>query len=208
MVSMKIGLLIGLFLLIFLIGCSTEIETEKVKKMVNLTGEKATFAGGCFWCMEAAFEGIEGVGKVVSGYAGEKGNPTYAEVAAGKTKYKEAIQVFFDPKKISYEKLVDIFWKQIDPTDAGGQFVDRGPQYTTAIYYHNETQKKVALKSKQDLEKSGKFAKPIVTEILPFSYFYLAEEYHQDYSKKRTAAYKIYEVGSGRPQYKKKIWEK
>jgi len=206
---MKIGLLIGLFLLIFLIGCSTEIETEKVKKMVNLTGEKATFAGGCFWCMEAAFEGIEGVIDVVSGYAGEDiSKPTYAKVSTGRTKYKEAIQITYDPKKISYNEIVDIFWKQIDPTDAGGQFTDRGPHYTTAIYYHNESQKKIALESKKKLGESGKFDKPIVTEILTYSKFYLAEEYHQDYSKKKALQYKIYEQGSGRSQYKKKIWEK
>ena len=199
---------IGILVILVLIsGCGEKSVKMEVKLIENISWEKATFAGGCFWCMEAAFEGIEGVSNVVSGYAGKKGSPTYAEVASGQTKYKEAIQIFFDPQKISYKKLLDLFWKQIDPTDAGGQFVDRGPQYSTAIYYHNETQKKVALQSKKDLEKSRKFIKPIVTEVLPYMYFYLAEDYHQNYSQKRTLQYKVYEKGSGRPQFKKKMWE-
>lgn len=207
---MKYLMVLGLVVLVLISGCTKVSGDKKMnEKITNQTLEKATFAGGCFWCMEAAFEGIEGVGKVVSGYAGGiKANPTYAEVSTGKTKYKETIQVSYDPKKITYENLLDIFWKQIDPTDDGGQFTDRGPQYLTAIFYHNETQKKLALDSKKKLSSSGKFDKPIVTEILPYTNFYLAEEYHQDYSKKRNIAYKIYEQGSGRPQFKKETWEK
>ena len=198
-------ILTGIFLIS---GCLT--STEKITKMPKKTNqsEVATFAGGCFWCMEAAFEGLHGIVDVVSGYSGGKeNNPTYTAVSMGKTSHKEAIQIKYDPKKITYQELLDLFWKQIDPTDDGGQFVDRGPQYRTAIFYHNQTQKQLAEKSKVALTKSSKFDKPIVTEILSFDKFYLAEEYHQDYSKKRTLAYKIYEKGSGRPQYKKKVWE-
>ena len=163
--------------------------------------------GGCFWCIEALFKELDGIIKIVSGYSGGKEeNPSYEEVSTGKTGHKEAIQVTYDPKKVSYEELLDLFWRQIDPTDSGGQFADRGPQYLTAIFYHDETQKGLAEKSKDDLKKMGKFDKPIVTEILPYENFYVAEEYHQDYSKKRTVAYKIYEKGSGRLDYKKEMW--
>lgn len=169
--------------------------------------EKATFAGGCFWCMEPPFEKFEGVVEVISGYTGGyKMDPTYEEVSAGGTGHAEAIQVIYDPSKISYEKLLDVFWKQIDPTDSGGQFVDRGPQYRSAIFYHTEEQKVLAEKSKNELEKSGRFKKPIVTEILKFSEFYKAEEYHQDYYKKSSARYKFYRYHSGRDQYLEKVW--
>ncbi|MFC2074828.1 peptide-methionine (R)-S-oxide reductase MsrB [Bdellovibrionota bacterium] len=169
--------------------------------------EIATFAGGCFWCMEAAFETLDGVSEVISGYAGgTKENPTYEEVSAGVTGHKETIQVYFDPKKISYTQLLDTFWRNIDPVDSQGQFVDKGTQYTSAIYYHNETQKKHAEESKKKL--AGKFEKPIVTEILPFTTFYKAEDYHQDYYKKSKIRYKIYTAGSGRKKRLKQLWGK
>lgn len=169
--------------------------------------EKATFAGGCFWCMEPAFEEIDGVTEVISGYTGgEEKNPTYEQVASGKTGHAEAVQITYDPSKVSYEKLLEVFWRQIDPTDDGGQFADRGPQYRTAIFYHNEEQKSLAEKSKEELTKSGKFRKPIATEIRPYSQFYEAEDYHQDYYKKNSARYESYKYYSGREPYLKKVW--
>ncbi len=171
--------------------------------------ENATFAGGCFWCMEHPFEELDGVIDVVSGYTGgTKENPTYAEVSSGKTNHAESVQITYDPKKISYSELLDVFWRQIDPTDKNGQFIDRGRQYRTAIFYHTEEQKTLAEKSKAELERSGIFGKPIVTEITKASKFYKAEDYHQDYYKTHSLRYKIYRFGSGRDQYLKKIWGK
>ncbi|UCH12985.1 MAG: peptide-methionine (S)-S-oxide reductase MsrA, partial [Candidatus Omnitrophota bacterium] len=147
--------------------------------------EKATFAGGCFWCVEATFEEINGVKEVISGYTGgTKKNPTYKEVSSGTTGHFEAIQITYEPSVVSYKELLDIFWRQIDPTDAGGQFADKGSQYMTAIFYHNEKQRKLAEESKKELEKSGRFQKPIATKIIKASKFYKAEDYHQDYYKK------------------------
>lgn len=167
----------------------------------------ATFAGGCFWCTEADFEKLPGVVKVVSGYTGgHKEDPFYKEVSAGTTGHVEAIQVFYDPEKISYNELLDYFWRHIDPTDAGGQFVDRGSQYRSAIFYHNEEEKRLAEKSKEKLDNSGRFKKPIVTEIIPFMKFYEAEEYHQDYYKKHPWKYKFYRNDSGRDKFFKEVW--
>ncbi len=169
--------------------------------------EKATFAGGCFWCMEPPFEKLEGVKDVVSGYTGgHKDNPSYEEVSSGKTGHVEAVQITFDPSKVSYEKLLDVFWRQIDPTDAGGQFVDRGSQYRSVIFYHTQEQKTIAEKSKEELERSGRFNKQIVTEILPAGKFYPAEAYHQDYYKKNPIRYKFYRFNSGRDQFLKRVW--
>jgi peptide methionine sulfoxide reductase msrA/msrB len=167
--------------------------------------EKATFAGGCFWCMESAFEKLDGVIDVVSGYAGGNGqNPTYEDYA--KKGHVEVIEVTYDPSKISYERLLEVFWMQIDPTDAGGQFVDRGAQYRSAIFVHNEEQKRVAEKSKEELSKSGRYTKPVVTEILAASPFFKAEDYHQDYYKKNAIRYKFYRYNSGRDQFLEKVW--
>ncbi|MCX7918548.1 MAG: peptide-methionine (S)-S-oxide reductase MsrA [bacterium] len=169
--------------------------------------EYATFAGGCFWCIEPAFKQVDGVITVVSGYTGgTKKNPTYAEVCTGTTGHYEAVQITFDPKKVSYQQLLDIFWQQIDPTDPNGQFVDRGPQYRTAIFYHTEEQKKLAEQSKQQLNQSGRYPKPIVTAIIPATTFYPAEEYHQDFYKKCPVRYKTYRAHSGRDEYLNKIW--
>jgi len=171
--------------------------------------EKATFAGGCFWCMVPPFEKLDGVAEVISGYTGgRKVNPTYEEVSAGTTGHVEAIEVVYDPAKVTYEKLLDVFWRQINPTDAGGQFVDRGSQYLSVIFYHNEEQKGLAERSKKELEKSGRFDQPIVTEIRPAGPFYPAEEYHQDYWKKNPIRYKFYRFNSGRDQYLAKVWGK
>jgi peptide methionine sulfoxide reductase msrA/msrB len=171
------------------------------------TVEKATLAGGCFWCMVPPFEKLDGVTEVLSGYTGgHKENPTYEEVSAGKTGHVESVQVTFDPSKISYEKLLGVFWRQIDPTDPGGQFVDRGAQYRSVIFYHTPEQKALAEKSRDELQRSGRFQKPIVTEILPAGKFYKAEEYHQDYYKKNPIRYKFYRFNSGRDQFLKKVW--
>ncbi len=173
----------------------------------DTTTEKATFAGGCFWCMEPPLEKLDGVIDVISGYTGgKKVNPTYEEVSYGGTGHLEAVQVIYDPSKITYSELLDVFWKQIDPTDPNGQFVDRGSQYRSAIFYHNDEQKGLAEISKEELDKSGKFGRPIVTEIIMASAFYKAEDYHQDYHKKNPIRYKFYRYNSGRDQYLKKIW--
>jgi peptide methionine sulfoxide reductase msrA/msrB len=169
--------------------------------------EMATFAGGCFWCTEADFEKVPGVVKVISGYTGgRKENPSYEEVSSGTTGHVEAVQVYYDPARVSYKELLNWFWRHVDPTDPGGQFVDRGSQYRSAIFYHNEEQKRLAEKSKEALEKSGKFDKPIVTEIIKFDKFYEAEEYHQDYYKKNPLRYKYYRYASGRDQFLEKVW--
>ena len=183
------------------------MKTDTAREEMNL--RKATFAGGCFWCTESDFEKLPGVVKVISGYTGgNKENPTYGEVSSGTTGHVEAVQVYYDPAKITYEELLDYFWKHVDPTDAGGQFVDRGSQYRSVIFYHDEDQKRLAEKSKETLSKSGKFNKPIVTEILRFSKFYEAEDYHQDYYKTHSLKYKFYRYGSGRDQFLEKVWGK
>ena len=169
--------------------------------------EKAIFAGGCFWCMEPPFEKLAGVKEVISGYTGGfKGNPTYEEVSAGSTGHLEAVMVVYDPSRVTYEKLLDVFWRQIDPTDAGGQFVDRGAQYRSAIFYLSDTQKKLAEKSRDALAASGVFKTKIATEILPASKFYPAEDYHQDYYKENPIRYKYYRGGSGRDKFLEKTW--
>ena len=151
----------------------------------------ATFAGGCFWCMEAPFEKLDGVGDVISGYTGGKSeNPTYQDY--GTKGHLEAIQLTYDPSKITYQELLDVFWRKHDPTDSNGQFVDRGKQYRPAIFYQNEEQRQIAELSKKELDDSGIFDKPITIEIVPFTNFYAAEEYHQDYYKKSPIRYKIY----------------
>ena len=171
--------------------------------------EKATFAGGCFWCMTPPFEKLDGVDKVISGYTGgHVVNPTYEQVVSETTGHLESVDVIYDPSRISYEKLLDVFWHQINPTDTGGQFVDRGESYTSAIFYHNEEQKRLAEESKKKLERSGRFDKPIATAIVPAGPFYPAEDYHQDYWKKNPVRYKFYRYNSGRDQYLEKIWGK
>jgi peptide methionine sulfoxide reductase msrA/msrB len=182
------------------------VGTDKTPKKSNL--KKATFAGGCFWCMEPPFEKLEGVLEVISGYTGgNKENPTYKEVSSGTTGHVEAIQILYNPAKVTYKELLDVFWRQINPTDDGGQFVDRGSQYKAAIFYHNQEQKGLAKKSTEELEKSGRFDKPIVTEILPLSNFYEAEDYHQNYYKTHTIKYKFYRKRSGRDKFLKKSWK-
>ncbi len=154
----------------------------------------ATFAGGCFWCMEPSFEKMQGVVEVVCGYTGGKTvDPTYEQVSDGKTGHCEAVQVIYDPAQVTYEELLRVFWGQIDPTDDGGQFADRRSQYRSAIFYHDDDQRKLAEQSQKALEASGKFKKPVVAKILPAGPFYRAEEYHQDYYRKQSAHYKRYQ---------------
>lgn len=176
--------------------------TEKSKKLGI-----ATFAGGCFWCVESDFEKLRGVVEAISGYTGGRGeNPTYEDYA-GKG-HVEVVQVLFDPALVTYKQLLDYFWRHIDPTDPGGQFVDRGPQYRGVIFYHDAEQQRLAAESKKELDKSGRFKKPIVTEILPATKFYRAEDYHQDYYKTHAVKYKYYRWNSGRDQFLQKVWGK
>jgi peptide methionine sulfoxide reductase msrA/msrB len=171
--------------------------------------EIATFAGGCFWCTESDFEKVKGVKDAVSGYSGgHKTDPSYREVSKGTTGHTEAIQVHYDPGVVTYKELLEVLWQHIDPTDPGGQFVDRGTQYRSQIFYHNDMQKEQAMASKMALEKSMVFDKPIVTPITKFEKFYPAEDYHQDYYKKNAVRYKYYRWGSGRDQFLEKAWKK
>ncbi len=200
----KFSILICLY---FLASC-TQAMAEK-ESGIPQNAKKAIFAGGCFWCMEKPFEKHEGVYEVHSGYTGgQKPNPTYKEVASGKTKHKEAVQIYYDPQKITYQDLLQIFFRNVNPTDNGGQFVDRGYQYTTGIFYLNEEQKKLAEAVKAKLEAKKRFGKDIVTPIVKAGAFYMAEEYHQDYYKKNPLRYGFYRSNSGRDAYIEKIWGK
>lgn len=169
--------------------------------------EKATFAGGCFWCMVKPFETQPGIESVVSGYTGgHTVNPTYEEVCTETTGHTEAVQITFDPEKFSYKDLVEVYWKQTDPTDAGGQFADRGSSYRPVIFYHSEEQRQIAEASKEALQNSGRFKQPVVTEIQPAEPFYPAEEYHQGFYKKNAAHYARYRQGSGRAGFIESNW--
>ncbi|MEN6621867.1 MAG: peptide-methionine (R)-S-oxide reductase MsrB [Smithella sp.] len=197
-------------LIIVFIGCGQGGSSQSgVKNNMIKNNEKieiATLAGGCFWCVESDFEKLPGVVKVISGYTGGTGeSPTYENYARGG--YIEAVQVYYDPAVLTYEQILNYFWRHIDPTDKGGQFVDRGPQYRTAIFYHNEEQRQIAEKTKQALAKSGKLKKPVVTEIIKFDKFYPAEDYHQNYYKKNPLRYKYYRSGSGRDDTVKALWK-
>ena len=170
---------------------------------------KATFAGGCFWCMEPPFDKLEGVISTTSGYiGGHQENPTYQEVSAGGTGHAEAVEILYDPDKISYGELLDVFWHNIDPITANRQFCDSGSQYRSAIFYHDEAQHHLAEQSKRALEQSGRFSQPIVTEIVPATTFYPAETYHQDYYRKNPLRYKFYRYSCGRDQRLEELWGK
>lgn len=171
--------------------------------------EIATLAGGCFWCIEGAYMDVEGVGSAVSGYAGgNESTATYDQVTTGETNHREAVRLRYYPSVINYSEVLDIYWRSIDPTDPKGQFSDRGPQYTTAIYVHNEKQRRLAKKSKKEIAESGKFDEPIVTEIENYSTFFKAEDYHQNYSRRNTYRYEAYEKVSGRKGFVEKVWDK
>jgi peptide-methionine (S)-S-oxide reductase len=169
----------------------------------------ATFAGGCFWCMQPPFDRLDGVISTTAGYTGgHTKNPTYDEVESGSTGHTEAIQITYDPKKISYAKLLDVFWHNIDPLMPNGQFCDLGTQYRSAVFYHNDEQKRLAEESKKVLEASGRFHKPVVTEIVPASEFYPAEDYHQEYYRKNPVRYHYYRYRCGRDQRLEELWGK
>lgn len=191
-----------IFILCLFVAITTSCAQSNIKK------EIAIVAGGCFWCIEAPFDKIHGVYSAVSGYTGGKElNPTYKEVASGRTSHREAVKITFDPSIITYEEILQIFWTQFDPTDKGGSFYDRGHQYTSAIYYLSEDQRRIAITSKRALSHSKRFGnKPIVTPILKAATFYDAEEYHQDYHVKKNAHYKSYRKGSGRDRFTEKHW--
>ncbi len=203
-------LLIGIVLFGFQKSNDKQAKNEEKSTLMKTESKgykTATFAGGCFWCVESDFEKVDGVIEVISGYTGgEEPNPTYKQVASGGTSHTEAVQITYDPDKITYKELLDVLWRHMDPTDAGGQFVDRGSQYRPAIFYHDEEQKRIAEESRAELEKSRRFSKPIATEIVPLTKFYPAEEYHQDYYSKNPLRYKMYRYGSGRDQFLKSKW--
>jgi peptide methionine sulfoxide reductase msrA/msrB len=183
---------------------------DKMEEPMNTMVEharSAVFAGGCFWCTESDFEKVDGVLEAVSGYTGGSiENPTYKQVSAGGTGHVEAIKVVYDPDKVSYSQLLDVFWRHVDPTDAGGQFVDRGDQYRSVIFYGDEEERQMAETSKKALDASGRFDRPVVTDILPLGTFYEAEDYHQDYYKKNSLRYKWYRSGSGRDKFLETTW--
>jgi peptide methionine sulfoxide reductase msrA/msrB len=210
-----VGVLLGTAILYFASRKNVQQEATQTSTMGGVMVENtktkgsmaATFAGGCFWCIEAPYQEHAGVLDAISGYSGgTEETAEYSKVARGETGHRETVQVTYDPSKVSYEELVEIFWRQIDPTDAGGQFADRGFQYTTAIFFHNDDQKRIAEASKKALEESGKFREPIATEILPYSTFFPAEEYHQDYYKKSSEHYAKYKKGSGRSGFIQENW--
>jgi methionine-S-sulfoxide reductase len=169
--------------------------------------QAAVFAGGCFWCMEGPFEALDGVSEVISGYTGgDETNPTYRQVSSGRTGHTEAVRVIYDPEKVTYDELLHVFWRSMDPTDSGGQFADRGSQYRPGIYYLNEEQRVAAEQSKRQLEESGPFDEPIVVPIEPAQTFYVAEDYHQDYYKKNEGHYQRYKRLSGRSGFLEETW--
>jgi peptide methionine sulfoxide reductase msrA/msrB len=203
--------LISLFLLVFLTACTSTPTVSEVENPIedyfpaleaNEALSQASFAAGCFWCSEAAFQELDGVEEAISGYVGgTEVDPTYEEVVSHKTSHREGLRVYYYADQISYEELLDVFWASIDPTDAGGQFADRGFNYTTAIFYHDEAQKTAAEASKLAVEESGKYSDPIATEIIELTSFYPAEEYHQDFYKHSAERYQQYKYGSGRVDY-------
>jgi peptide-methionine (S)-S-oxide reductase len=193
---------LALALLVALAPAQTAKPTPAAAKLA-----KATFAGGCFWCMEPPFDKLDGVISTTSGYTGgQKKNPTYEEVSAGGTGHAEAVQILYDPAKVSYQKLLEVFWHNIDPTVEDRQFCDHGNQYRTGIFFHDETQKRLARESKAALDKSRPFKEPIVTEIVPAGDFYAAEEYHQDFSKKNPFRYNLYRTNCGRDRRLRQLW--
>ncbi|MBW2247739.1 MAG: peptide-methionine (R)-S-oxide reductase MsrB [Deltaproteobacteria bacterium] len=202
---LAIAVTLSLFFVYQAISMDKKIEKPMIKQSENT--RTAVFAGGCFWCTESDFEKVDGVIEVLSGYTGgHDDHPTYKEVSAGRTGHVEAVQVIYDPTRITYEDLLDVFWRHVDPTDPGGQFVDRGSQYRSAIFYADEKERQLAEASKKRLADSGPFTKPIATDILPLGTFYNAEDYHQDYHKRNPIRYKWYRSGSGRDKFLKKTW--
>jgi len=210
---MKITTITIFVLAVLLIGIQQVMSMDKkmddtmADKSIPAGAKTAVFAGGCFWCTESDFEKVNGVIDAISGYTGgHVKNPTYKQVSSGGTGHVESVKVIYDPKKVTYQDLLDVFWRHVDPTDSGGQFVDRGDQYRSVIFYADEHQHELANASKKKLAASGVFDKPIATEILPLGAFYPAEKYHQDYYKKNPIRYHWYRSGSGRDQFLEKTW--
>jgi methionine-S-sulfoxide reductase len=198
-----------ILLLSYALMSTVTITSTQAENSPPAQTKTAIFAGGCFWCIQPAFDKATGVIKTIVGYCGgTEPNPTYELVSSEKTGYRESIQVTYDPAKISYDQLLDIYWRQIDPTQADGQFTDIGPSYRAAIFYSNDDEKKTADTSKEKLARSGKFNKPIATEILPAMKFYPAEAYHQKYYQQNPEHFEAFEQGSGRASFKKKTWER
>ena len=203
-------LIVAAFILVTGLSITGGVDAkEMTMEQMNKGYEKATFAGGCFWCMEPPFDKLEGVISTTSGYTGgPEENPTYKEVSAGKTGHAEAVQIIYDPGKVSYKKLLDVFWMQINPTTPDRQFVDVGSQYRPGIFYHDDKQRRLAEESKLEITESERFDGPIVTEITEAGAFWPAEDYHQDYYMKSPKRYKFYRFGSGRDRYLDKVWGK
>ena len=196
-----------LALTVLAMGCGNPQVARAAQTERDAPGAVATFAGGCFWCVESAFDGVPGVIDAVSGYTGGGETvPTYKEVSAGRSGHVEAVRIRYDPARIGYDELLDIFWRQIDPTDGGGQFADRGPQYRTLVFFHDDEQRELAERTKAEVGASGRFSGPLVTEIVPAGPFHEAEEYHQDYSRKHPTSYKQYRYGSGRTPFLERVW--
>lgn len=197
---------VRVLLMIFVLGAMLPPPSVAAEKPQY---ETAIFAGGCFWCMEPPFEKLDGVIDVVSGYTGgDEADPTYKQVSSGATGHVEAVKITYDPARVSYSRLLEVFWRQIDPTDPDGQFVDRGTQYASAVFYLDDAQKELAERSKKELSDSGRFSSPIVTQVVMAKRFYPAEEYHQDYHRKNPLRYKFYRAGSGRDRFLDKTWGK
>jgi len=192
-----------IFALALVAAAVSQADEQKAEKKTAF----ATFAGGCFWCMEEALDKVDGVVSTTSGYTGGRAkNPTYEDVSAGGTGHAESVEILYDPTKVSYAKLLDVFWRNIDPTTPDRQFCDHGAQYRSAIFYHDATQKRLAEESRKMLEKSRPFKGPIVTEIAPASAFYSAEEYHQNFYEKNPIRYKLYKYNCGRAQRLQELW--
>jgi peptide methionine sulfoxide reductase msrA/msrB len=208
---MKMTMIAILALTVFFFSCqqgrSIDEKMERPMNNTTVNTRSAVFAGGCFWCTESDFEKINGVIEAISGYTGGTvDNPTYNQVSAGGTGHVEAVKVIYDPQKISYAELLDVFWRNVNPTDAGGQFVDRGSQYRSVIFYTNDEERRLAESSKKALAASGRFERSIATDILPLGTFFEAEEYHQDYYKKNPIRYNWYRSSSGRDRFLEQTW--
>jgi peptide-methionine (S)-S-oxide reductase len=204
---MKTPIIGGIALAATLLAAAPGQVKDERGSVVDPNRKIATFAGGCFWCMEPPFDKVEGVLSTISGYTGgHKAKPTYEEVSSGTTGHAEALQVVYDPSKVSYEKLLDVFWHNVDPEAKDRQFCDVGDQYRSAIFYHDEEQRQKALASKKEIEASGRLKSPVATRIVPASAFYRAEEYHQNYYLKNPIRYKFYRFNCGRDQRLKEIW--
>ena len=204
MITMEAGLIAPA---LFLLLAAAHAGEPEFKNPDEGHLEKAAFAGGCFWCMQPAFDRLEGVVSTVVGYTGGTvENPTYEQVCSGKTGHTEAIEIVFDPEKISFRELIEVFWKNIDPTQANGQFADRGSQYRTVVFYHHENQRRTAEDSRRELEESNRFGGRVETQIRPASPFYPAETHHQDYYLKEPMRYTLYKIGSGREAFLERVW--